>query len=82
MFFRLLSLLLSGERRYLAGEKGFVYFSLPLRMFCSLLQNTDNQNVLEGEREREREREGEGMKTRIDLAHMLCRSAMLSRART
>lgn len=59
------------------GEKCFVYFSLPLRMFCSLLQNTDNQNVLEGERE-----SGEGMKTRIDLAHMLCRSAMSSRART
>lgn len=39
------------------GEKCLVYFSLPLRMCCSLLQNTDNQNVFE--REREREERGE-----------------------
>lgn len=55
------------------GEKCFVYFSLPLRMFCSLLQNTDNQNVL-------REGGGRRRKPPIDLAHVLRRSAMSSRA--
>lgn len=38
------------------GEKCFVYFGLPLRMFCSLPQNTDNQNVFRGGEREERER--------------------------
>lgn len=37
-------------------KKCFVYVRLPLRMFHSLLQNTDNQNVLGGA-----ERQGKGM---------------------
>lgn len=51
----LFSVLLPGEGRE-RGEKCFVYFRLPLRMFRSLLQSIDNQNVLGG-RERREERE-------------------------
>lgn len=59
-------------------KKCFVYFSLPLRMFCSPLQSIDNQNVFgRGEWGREGV-EGGRRKSRIDSPLMLCRSAMLS----